>query len=206
MANDSENKSHWDMVYGTKTPSEVSWTQEVPETSLAFIFETGISKNAPIIDVGGGDSKLVDHLLAKGYENITVLDISEKALERAKKRLGDIAKKVTWIACDITSFEPTMQYEIWHDRATFHFLTTTAQIEKYVAIAGRAAINHLIIGTFSHNGPQKCSGLQICQYNADELEQRFSKEFTLVKCITEDHLTPFGTQQHFQFCSFKSKQ
>ena len=127
-----DNKNHWETVYETKQPDEVSWTQENPKTSLAFIRKTHLGKTAKIIDIGGGDSKLVDFLLEEGYKNITVLDISAKALERAQKRLGKKAGKIHWIVSDITEFKPEVSYEIWHDRATFHFLTTAQQIKKYV--------------------------------------------------------------------------
>lgn len=149
------NKKHWETVYETKIPDQVSWAQAIPQTSLDFIHSFKLSKQASIIDVGGRDSNLVDFLLEEGYENITVLDISEKAIERAKERLGKIAIKVNWVVTDITEFKPTAQYDIWHDRATFHFLTTPEQIEKYKAIVGKAVIGNLFIGTFSENGPNK---------------------------------------------------
>lgn len=198
-------KNHWETVYETKQPNEVSWTQEKPQTSLDFIYSSGLPKTARIIDIGGGDSKLADFLLAEGYENITVLDISEKALERAKARLGDKARKVKWVASDITEFKPTEQYDIWHDRATFHFLTQPKQVEKYQAIVNQFVNGYLIIGTFSENGPKKCSGLDIKQYSETGLETLFSPNFEKLKCITEDHTTPFNTVQNFVFCSFKKR-
>lgn len=201
----TDNKQHWEKIYTEKQPDEVSWTQDIPETSLAFLRETELPKSARIIDIGGGDSKLVDFLLAAGYENITVLDISEKALERAKERLGPLAGKVTWIVSDITTFEPTGHYDWWHDRAAFHFLTTPEQIAKYSNTAKRAVQGYLTIGTFSVDGPTKCSGLTIKQYDEPALQQQWSDGFTKVKCITEDHLTPFNTKQHFLFCTFKSR-
>jgi hypothetical protein len=200
---ESDRKKHWDAVYETKQPNEVSWTQENPKTSLDFIRETHLDKTAKIIDIGGGDSKLVDFLLEEGYENITVLDISEKALERAKKRLGKNAEKVNWIVSDITEFEPETDYDIWHDRATFHFLTTTKQVKKYVEIIEKRVASFLIIGTFSDQGPKKCSGLEIKQYSESELENQFSNRFKKLKCITEDHVTPFETTQNFTFCTFE---
>lgn len=200
----TDNKQHWEKIYAEKQPDEVSWTQDIPETSLAFLRETELPKSARIIDIGGGDSKLVDFLLAAGYENITVLDISGKALERAKERLGPLAGKVTWIVSDITTFEPEGHYDWWHDRAAFHFLTTPAQIDKYVNTARQAVKGYLTIGTFSVDGPTKCSGLTIKQYDETALQQQWSDGFTKVKCITEDHLTPFNTKQHFLFCTFKA--
>lgn len=199
----SEKKSHWEKVYTTKAAHEVSWTQKVPETSLGLINNLQLDKSASIIDVGGGDSLLVDFLLAQGYQNITVLDISEAALERAKKRLGDQAGLVKWLVSDITDFAPAESYDVWHDRATFHFLTTAAQIEKYIAIAKGCVRGYLTIGTFSKNGPEKCSGLEIKQYSEEQLEQQFSESFQKLQGITEDHMTPFNTVQNFIFCSFK---
>ena len=195
-------KNHWEKVYATKEPHEVSWTQEVPKTSLEFIHSFNLSKSARIIDIGGGDSQLADHLLNEGYENITVLDISTMALERAKNRLGNKADKITWIASDITEFHPDTTYDIWHDRATFHFLTTTDQIAQYLAIAKKAVKGYLTIGTFSENGPTHCSGLNIKQYSEAALQDQLSTGFNKIRCISEDHTTPFHTTQNFLFCSF----
>jgi len=200
---ENNRKDHWEAVYDTKQPNEVSWTQEKPFTSLDFIRKSNLGKSAKIIDVGGGDSKLVDFLLEEGYENITVLDISSKALERAKKRLGNNAGKVNWIVSDITEFKPVISYDIWHDRATFHFLTTSEQIKAYGEITKNWVNKILIIGTFSENGPLKCSGLEIKQYSEKEMENNFSESFKKLECITEDHLTPFETKQNFIFCTFE---
>jgi len=200
-----ERKNHWETVYETKQPNEVSWTQENPKTSLDLIRETHLDKTAKIIDIGGGDSKLVDYLLEEGYENISVLDISAKALERAKKRLGKNAEKVTWIVSDITEFKPEIAYDIWHDRATFHFLTTSEQIKKYAEITEKWINGFLILGTFSENGPKKCSGLDIKQYSEAAMENQFSNSFKKLKCITEDHTTPFETKQNFTFCLFEKR-
>lgn len=199
----TENKNHWETVYETKNPDQVSWTQETPTTSLNFIRSFKLPKTARIIDIGGGDSKLVDHLLEEGFENITVLDISEKALEKAKKRLGETAKKVNWIVCDITEFEPTTSFDIWHDRAAFHFLTTTEQVEKYLKTVRNSVTGYVTIGTFSENGPTKCSGLEIKQYNEESLTALLNTGFEKISAVTEDHTTPFGTTQNFLFCSFK---
>lgn len=196
-------KTHWETVYKTKTPEQVSWTQEIPQTSLDFIQSFGLDKSAKIIDIGGGDSKLVDYLLEEGYENITVLDISAKALEKSQKRLGDKASKVKWIVSDINEFEPETDYDVWHDRAAFHFLTAKAQIDHYITIARKAISGFLFLGTFSEVGPTRCSGLDIMQYNEEKLTTTFNKGFDKIRCFTEDHTTPFGTQQNFLFCSFK---
>ena len=200
---DNQNKKHWETVYETKNPDQVSWTQNVPKTSLDFIASFGATKTSKIIDIGGGDSKLVDYLLDKGFENITVLDISAKALEKAKNRLGDKAKKVNWVVSDITEFEPKTTFDIWHDRATFHFLTTTEQVAKYMDTARKSVNGFMTIGTFSENGPTKCSGLEIKQYTEQTLTNELKNGFDKLKCVTEDHRTPFDTTQNFLFCSFK---
>lgn len=199
-----DQKAHWENIYTGKQPNEVSWTQEVPEISLTLIHEMNLPKSARIIDIGGGDSKLVDFLLREGFENITVLDISEKALDRAQKRLGPLAGKVTWIVSDITTFNTTNTYDLWHDRAAFHFMTTPGQIEKYLSIAKQAVKGYMTIGTFSYDGPTKCSGLTIKQYDEAALTAQLSNGFTKIKCITEEHITPFNTRQHFLFCTFKA--
>ena len=156
-----------------------------------------------MIDIGGGDSKLVDFLLDEGFEDITVLDISAKALEKAKQRLGDLADKVKWIVSDITEFEPPTTFDLWHDRATFHFLTNKEQITRYMNTARKAVKGYLTIGTFSDNGRKKCSGLDIKQYNEQTLTAELQNGFDKIRCITEDHITPFNTTQNFLFCSFK---
>lgn len=201
----TENKQHWDNVYETKSPEQVSWTQEVPETSLALIRSFGLPGNARIIDVGGGDSKLVDCLLEEGFENVTVLDISAKALDKAKKRLGEKADKVRWVVADITEYIPDAPFDVWHDRAAFHFLTGEEQIARYMDTARQSVRGYMAIGTFSVNGPPKCSGLEIKQYDRDGLAAATRNGFELLACHTEDHRTPFGTTQNFLFCSFRRK-
>jgi len=200
---DKATQNHWDTVYKTKNPDQVSWAQEIPKTSLEFIHSFGLKKTAKIIDVGGGDSKLVDYLLYEGFENITVLDISEIALDKARKRLGDKANKINWVVSDITEFQPHTTFDVWHDRATFHFLTTANQIEKYLDTARNSVSGFLTIGTFSDNGPEKCSGLQIKQYSEEKLTAELQNGFDKLRCITEDHTTPFNTTQNFLFCGFK---
>jgi SAM-dependent methyltransferase len=202
-----ETKEHWENVFTTKEPNEVSWFQEYPKTSIEFLELFKLPLTANIIDIGGGDSNLVDALLEKGYQNIWVLDISAAALERAKNRLGEKANLVHWIVTDVTEFTPPVQYDFWHDRAAFHFLTSNDAINKYVAIAeaGISDKGFLVLGTFSENGPEKCSGLQIQQYNEASMSARFELAFDRIKCITENHTTPFNTIQNFLFCSFKKK-
>jgi len=197
-------KKHWEKVY-QKEFGEFSWNQEIPRSSLDFIHSFNLPKTASIIDIGGGDSKLVDCLLEEGFENITVLDISSNALERTQNRLGEKAGKVKWITSDITEFLPETKYDLWHDRATFHFLTQLSQIEKYVNLAAQSVEKFLTIGTFSDNGPDKCSGLEVKQYNEEQLQNTLLKGFEKIKCITEDHITPFNTNQNFLFCSFKKQ-
>lgn len=200
-------KEHWETIYGTKALNEVSWYQPTPETSLEFIKNNTLSKDHPIIDIGGGDSFLIDHLLDLGYTDVTVLDISEKAIERAKLRLGDNAKKATWIVKDITQFEPEKKYAVWHDRAVFHFLTNAEDIERYKSISALALSEKgkKIIGTFSESGPKKCSGIDIKQYSENALKQTFENDFTPMECFFENHITPFDTIQNFIFCSFEKK-
>jgi ubiquinone/menaquinone biosynthesis C-methylase UbiE len=196
-------KQHWENVYQTKEPSQVSWTQEVPKTSLEFIHSFNLPRSARIIDVGGGDSQLVDHLLAEGFTDITVLDISAKAIEKAKNRLGNSSQKVKWVVSDVTEFTPGTDFDLWHDRATFHFLTAKEQATKYVDVVRRSVVGYLVISTFSQSGPKKCSGLEIKQYGEETLTDEFKNDFDKIRCLTEDHITPFNTIQNFLFCGFK---
>ncbi len=198
-------KEHWENVYANKTPSEVSWTQKVPKTSLELIRKISTDKSLNIIDIGGGDSLLVDFLLAEGYTNITVLDISSLAIIRAQKRLGDLSNNVTWIVCDINDFKPKHKYDIWHDRAAFHFLTEENQIENYVSLVNEFVEKQLILSTFSTNGPLKCSGLNITQYSSEKMDELFKENFQMKECIFEDHITPFNTVQNFIFCNFEKR-
>jgi len=200
---DEKAKNHWDVVYETKSPQQVSWTQKIPQISLDFIHSFQLPKTANIIDIGSGDSMLVDHLLEEGYENITALDISAKALDKTKKRLGEKAQSVNWVVSDITEFESDTMFDVWHDRAAFHFLTTDEQIARYVERARKFVSGYLIIGTFSENGPDKCSGLRVKQYSEEKLTAALQNGFRKIKCISEDHITPFDTKQNFLFCSFK---
>jgi SAM-dependent methyltransferase len=201
-------KRHWDNIYQTKDIKDVSWYQPTPITSLDFLKQFGIPSTARIIDVGGGDSFFVDHLLDLGYQDITILDISAAALDRTKKRLGIRAEKVKWIVADAATFKPTGQYDFWHDRAAFHFLTQEQEIENYIDTV-RLSIKPggiLVIGTFSEQGPKKCSGIAIKQYSETSMTERLKKFFDKIKCITVDHRTPSDTIQNFIFCSFKKIQ
>lgn len=193
---------HWEKIYQTKGAEEMSWTQVFPAYSLKHIESLCLPKSASIIDMGGGDSNLVDILLEKGYSDITVLDISLAALERAKLRLGAQADRIHWIHADINAFIPNRMYSIWHDRAAFHFLTTEAEKARYIQIAGQNS-GHLVISTFSENGPLKCSGLEICRYAEADLSDLFSAQFEKLNCEDMLHETPFGTHQAFRYCSFR---
>jgi purine-nucleoside phosphorylase len=197
------NSYYWDKIYSLKQPNELSWTQEIPKTSLDFIHSFGLTRSAKIIDIGGGDSRLADYLLDEGFENITVLDISDKALGKAKQRLGDRAGKINWIVSDITEFKPDNTFDVWHDRATFHFLTTSEQVAKYMDTARSSVSGFMTIGTFSDSGPERCSGLPVKQYSEEKLTTELQNGFDKIRCITEDHITPFNTAQNFLFCSFK---
>ncbi len=200
----SNRKKHWETIYRTKQLNEVSWYQPTPETSLQLIKELNLPKSASIIDIGGGDSLLVDNLLEMGYQNITVLDISKKAIERAKLRLRKQSKHIKWIEADVSNFTPTETYDLWHDRAAFHFLTDEKEIKNYLKSAEKGVKKEgsMIIGTFSTDGPKKCSGMEITQYSEDSLPKRFS-DFNKLGCRITEHTTPFNTVQHFIFCTFK---
>ncbi|MTI32301.1 class I SAM-dependent methyltransferase [Xanthovirga aplysinae] len=200
-----DRKKHWENIYQTKALHEVSWYQPTPQDSLDFVKELNIPKTAKIIDVGGGDSLFVDHLLDLGYQDITVLDISSEALDRAKNRLGERAQQVKWVVSDVTKFKTSELFDFWHDRAAFHFLTEEADIHKYLEIVQQRikTDGFLILGTFSEKGPKKCSGIEIKQYSEDSLTARMQEGFEKLKCIQVKHHTPFDTIQDFTFCSFR---
>lgn len=196
---------HWENVFYTKKETDVSWYQEVPKTSIDILLKYNISKNSPIIDVGCGDSYFVDYLVNKGFQNIYALDISENALCRLKDRLGDDADKVNWIVGNVLDFKPPVMFDFWHDRASFHFQTKLNTITQYYEIANSAISKGgiMTIGTFSKDGPSRCSGLDICQYDEEELKHVFSLGFEKLDCQFENHATPFDTVQNFIFCEFK---
>ncbi|HEY8690353.1 MAG TPA: class I SAM-dependent methyltransferase [Chitinophagaceae bacterium] len=200
-------KQHWENIYNTKSEEELSWFQSYPKNSMDFVALFDLPLTANIIDIGGGDSHFADALLDKGYQNIWVLDISANAIERAKKRLGENASKIHWIVSDVTTFEPPVKFDLWHDRAAFHFLTSEDKIYKYVSIAEDAVKQngYLILGTFSESGPESCSGLQIKQYSEKSMSSRFENAFDRIKCIHEEHKTPWEAIQNFLFCSFKKR-
>jgi ubiquinone/menaquinone biosynthesis C-methylase UbiE len=196
-------KAHWEHIYATKAPMQVSWYQEHPQCSLRFIQRTGIQRTDPIIDVGGGTSALVGDLLAAGFQSLTVLDISATALQLACQRLGALADTVTWIEADITQAAfPQHTYAVWHDRAVFHFLTQPADRQRYIDIL-RHTIRpggHVIVATFAPDGPQQCSGLNVLRYSPESLQRAFGHGFELIDSLSETHHTPWGAQQKFMYC------
>ena len=198
-------RDYWENIYQNRSLIESGWYQPIPESSLHLIAASNISKKARIIDVGGGDSLLVDHLLSTGYEDITVVDISAKAIEKAKKRLGAEAELVTWICADITSFEIKETFDLWHDRACLHFLTSANDLKLYQqkVMQYLSPGGELIIGAFSKIGPEKCSGLPIHQYDQAELKELFSGEFECIENFETVHVTPSKATQNYVFCRFK---
>ncbi len=197
------SKDHWEHVYSTKPAASVSWFQEHAEQSLRLIRGTGVPCSAATIDVGGGASTLVDDLLANGYDAVTVLDLSAAALAEAKTRLGQAASRVQWLVGDITQIAlPVHAYDVWHDRAVFHFLTRPEDRQAYVNTVLRAVKpgGHVIVATFAEDGPLECSGLPVMRYGPTELHAQFGAPFALVKHEREEHHTPFGTVQKFVYC------
>jgi 2-polyprenyl-3-methyl-5-hydroxy-6-metoxy-1,4-benzoquinol methylase len=196
-------KNHWEKIYSTKAPDAVSWYREHLETSLALIERAAGAHSASIVDVGGGESTLVDDLLARGYQNITVLDISETAIEATKKRLGSAAEHVSWLVGDIAKIRlASNTYDVWHDRAVFHFLTSPEQRAAYVRQVAAAVRpgGHVIVSTFGPEGPTKCSGLDVVRYDEESLHKQFGVRFRLEESSKELHQTPFGTTQQFLYC------
>jgi SAM-dependent methyltransferase len=195
----SESAGHWQRIYQTRSATELSWYEPVPQASLDQIQATGLPVSAPIIDVGSGDSQLVDHLLGSGYSDVTALDIAPAALERARARLGAAAARVDWIAADVTDFRPRRRYALWHDRAVFHFLVTPAERQKYLSVLSAAleSKGHLILATFGPQGPTRCSGLAIQRYSEDDLSVLLGPSFQLRRHGLETHRTPTGRYQEF---------
>lgn len=200
-----QRQDHWQRTYGAKADQEVSWHQESPEPSLALVTAAAASPASPIIDIGGGTSYLVDHLVRRGYGRVSVLDISSSALARARERLAAQAVKVHWIAADIATWRPTELYEVWHDRATFHFMVTEADRSAYLARLRQALApgGHAIIATFALDGPQTCSGLPVMRYDAESLAAMLGQEFMRVSSMSHLHRTPWGSVQPFQFSVFR---
>jgi 2-polyprenyl-3-methyl-5-hydroxy-6-metoxy-1,4-benzoquinol methylase len=196
-------KTHWEHIYETKAPTQVSWYQEHARVSLQYIRNTGIQKTDSIIDVGGGASTLVDDLIADGYQSISILDVSAVALQLARQRLGTHAVDVNWIESDITQADlPEQVYDLWHDRAVFHFLTQALDRQRYIDTVRHAVRvgGHIILATFAPDGPERCSGLDVVRYSPESLHNEFGGDFEVVDSTRETHHTPFGTEQKFIYC------
>jgi 2-polyprenyl-3-methyl-5-hydroxy-6-metoxy-1,4-benzoquinol methylase len=204
---ENKMKLHWENVYNEKNENEVSWYQKVPNISLDIIKSLDLNLNSKIIDIGAGESRLVDNLLDLGFNNIDILDISKKSIEKAQKRLGLKSDKINWIVSDINDFKPDEKYDLWHDRAAFHFLKDPVQINNYVVLANSSLNNNgkIVLGTFSSNGPLKCSGLEVSRYNQKSVSNVFSKCFTLLNYHHSNHPTPFNTTQEFLFSVLSKK-
>jgi SAM-dependent methyltransferase len=194
-------RAHWQTVYQTRSPTEASWYQAVPQRSLELIQGAGLLPEAAILDVGGGASTLVDHLLAAGFADLTVVDIAPAALDAARARMGAAASRVQWIAADITGWQPVRRYGLWHDRAVFHFLVDPTLRARYVDVLRTALVpgGHVVIATFGPEGPTRCSGLDVRRYSADELSAVLGPSFHLVGSQVEEHITPAGGTQQFLY-------
>ena len=201
---DKKLKEHWELVHSQKKENEVSWFQLFPQESIKFIKNLKLSLNDNIIDVGAGESRLVDNLLEMGFRNIDVLDISKSAISKAKKRLGVKSSLINWIVCDINNFKPSKKYKLWHDRAAFHFLRKEIEINNYVDLASNSISKNgkMIIATFSSNGPDKCSGIRVNRYNLESIKKQFNNYFILDNHLITNHSTPFNTVQEFIFTNF----
>lgn len=201
----TDRASHWERVYATKREDEVSWYQERPTLSLELIRLASQSTASTIIDIGGGQSRLADYLAAAGYHCVAVLDISANALEASKRRLGAAAEKLEWIVADVTRWQPARSYDVWHDRAAFHFLTDPQDRAAYVARLSSALRKNgqAIIGTFAPEGPEKCSGLPVRRYDSEMLAAELGPAFELLETRTEIHRTPWNSGQAFQFSRFR---
>ena len=205
---DESRQNHWENVYTSKGENQVSWFQETPALSLELIALAGAVPSSGIIDIGGGASRLVDCLVSQGYEDVTVLDLSPAALASARSRMGNRAERVTWIAADVTTWEPSRSYDVWHDRAAFHFLTLAKDQAAYVARLRRALRpgGHAIIGTFAPDGPERCSGLLVSRYDAASLAVTLGSGFELIDARRHEHVTPWGAAQKFQFSTFRRER
>jgi trans-aconitate methyltransferase len=205
---DTSRRDHWESVYASKGENQVSWFQETPALSLELIGLAGAVPGSGIIDIGGGASRLVDCLVSRGYEDLTVLDLSAAALAAARSRMGEKAGRVTWVAADVTLWEPPRTYDVWHDRAAFHFLGEREDQAAYVVRLRRALRpgGHAIIGTFAPDGPERCSGLLVSRYDAASLAATLGRGFELIDTRRHEHVTPWGAMQKFQFSTFQRGQ
>lgn len=206
--NEGTRRDHWQNVYGSKAFTDVSWFQPRPERSLQIIKETAVGRDDAIIDVGGGASTLVDHLLDDGFSNITVLDIADLAFEQSKKRLGARADRVDWIVGDVTAFQPARTWQLWHDRAVLHFLIEEQDRARYVDVLrqGLAPGGHIVLSVFGPDGPLKCSGLEIRRYSVDMVGELLGPDFELLNSEIEDHLTPTGSTQQFLYSCWTRRE
>ncbi|MCI0465623.1 MAG: class I SAM-dependent methyltransferase [Beijerinckiaceae bacterium] len=198
-------QTHWEQLYKTKASNQLSWFQQSPSISLGLIRKTGAKPDTSIMDIGGGESRLADALSEEGFHDLTVLDLSGHALAAAKARLGAAAAKAEWIVADVTAWEPERTYDLWHDRAAFHFLTGAAGREAYAECVSRAVRpgGHVIIGTFSPDGPDRFSGLPVQRHDAASISAMLGEAFALVESLCDDHVTPAGKAQRFQFSVFR---
>lgn len=205
--NEASRQDHWENVYTSKGEDQVSWFQETPAPSLELIELVGAIRSSAIVDIGGGASRLADCLVSRGYKDVTVLDLSAAALASARSRIGDKASQVTWIVADVTTWEPSRTYDVWHDRAAFHFLTDPKDKTAYVARLRRALRpgGHAIIGTFALDGPERCSGLLVSRYDASSLAATLGDGFELIDTRPHQHATPWGVTQKFQFSTFRRR-
>lgn len=205
VENDRERRAHWDAVYADRDPTAVSWFQDTPDSSLQLITHAGIGVDDAIIDIGGGAGLLVDHLLDRGFRDLTVLDISATALGNVRARLGPRAADVRWIAADVLEADLPGPYCLWHDRAAFHFLTKAADRARYREQLVRALLprGHVVIATFASDGPERCSGLEVVRYRPEELAEELGPAFELLETWDEEHQTPQGRLQRFVFCRFR---
>ena len=198
-------QSHWERIYQSKSPLETSWYEPHLESSIEWIVKAAPDRSASIVDVGGGESTLVDDLIAQGYRTLTVVDVSQAALGKSQRRLGDGAHFIDWIAGDVTEVAlPSHAYDLWHDRAVFHFFTDPEKRAAYVRTlsASLREGGQVIVATFGPDGPQKCSGLPTCRYNAESLQRELGPEFRISRHALLEHQTPFGTRQQFLYCHF----
>lgn len=200
-----EKQAHWQNVYQTKGERDVSWFEESPTISLKLIRATGVGLDASIVDIGGGSSRLVDALVGEGFQSVTVLDLSEKALTTSRQRLGANAAQISWIVADVTTWQPTQTFDVWHDRAAFHFLTEPRDRMAYVTNVRQAVRpdGHVIIGTFALDGPERCSGLPVARHDAASIGKVLGQSFRLIETRRHDHETPSGAVQRFQFNRFQ---
>jgi ubiquinone/menaquinone biosynthesis C-methylase UbiE len=199
-----DRQTHWQGVYTTRSDTDVSWYEETPKLSLTLLQEAGLTPAMAVVDIGGGASRLVDTLVDAGQAHVAVLDLSSAALGRAKSRLAEMAH-VEWVVSDVTSWMPDRAYDLWHDRATFHFLTTVIDQQSYIRVLARALKDggKAVIGTFALDGPEKCSGLPVARYDAESLQVILGEQFRLVATRRHEHTTPWGSVQNFQFSTFE---